>query len=112
MRGGAGGDPHGLRNSKRGCFMRFLQGMQAALSGSGWRALTALAPLLLACGCSSLNNTENGALVGGGVGAGLGALAGAAVHRPAVGAAIGAGAGALTGAAVGHSMDKSEEKAK
>jgi hypothetical protein len=83
--------------------------MQAA---RGWRSVATLAPLLVACGCSSMNNTEKGTLVGGGVGAGIGALAGAACHNPGVGAAIGAGAGALTGAVVGHSMDKSEEKAK
>lgn len=92
--------------------MRTRQGMQAALPGGSWRSVTALVPLLLACGCSSMNNTEKGALIGGAGGAGIGALAGAACHNPGVGAAIGAGAGVLTGAVVGHSIDKSEEKAK
>jgi hypothetical protein len=92
--------------------MRFRQGMQAGRFGGRLWSVAALAALLVACGCSSMNNTEKGAVVGGGVGAGVGALAGAACHNPGVGAAIGAGAGALTGAVVGHSMDKSEEKAK
>lgn len=74
--------------------------------------LAGVAPVLLVCGCSSMNNTETGAVAGGAVGAGIGALAGAACRNPGVGAAIGAGAGALTGALVGHSVDKSEEKAK
>jgi len=74
--------------------------------------LTRFAPLLLACGCSSMNHTETGALAGGAVGAGVGALAGAACHNPGAGAAIGAGAGAVTGGLIGHSMDKSEEKVK
>jgi outer membrane lipoprotein SlyB len=74
--------------------------------------VASIAPVLLACGCSSMNHTETGAVAGGAVGAGVGALAGAACHNPGVGAAIGAGAGALTGALVGHSMDKSEQQAK
>jgi Glycine zipper len=83
-----------------------------ALFAARKHVLAGLAPVLLACGCSSMNNTETGAVAGGAVGAGVGAIAGAACRNPGVGAAIGAGAGALTGALVGHSIDKSEEKAK
>lgn len=62
------------------------------------------------CGCSSMNNTERGALVGGGLGSGIGALAGAATGRPLAGALIGGGAGALLGGAVGNSEDRAEKR--
>jgi hypothetical protein len=70
----------------------------------------AVLPLLLACGCESLNHTENGALIGGGGGALLGTLIGGATGHAGVGAAIGAGAGALTGAAIGHAEDNHEKR--
>ncbi len=63
-------------------------------------------------GCSSMNNTESGALGGGVLGAGLGALVGAATGHAAAGAAIGAGAGAITGGLIGHSEDRAENKQK
>lgn len=69
-------------------------------------------PLVLMCGCSSMNHTEKGAVVGGALGTGVGAIAGAACRNPLAGAAIGAGAGALGGALVGNSVDKQEAKAK
>src|ERR1700682_2895199 len=65
-----------------------------------------------ACGCSSMNNTESGALGGGVLGAGLGALVGAATGHAAAGAAIGAGGGAGTGGLTGNSQDKVEAKHK
>ena len=49
----------------------------------------AVIPALLACGCSNLSHTENGALAGG---------------------AIGAGVGALSGGLIGNAVDKSEQK--
>jgi hypothetical protein len=69
-----------------------------------------LLPALLACGCSSLSNTENGALGGGAIGAGLGALVGHATGHTAAGALIGGAAGAVTGGVVGNAVDKSEER--
>jgi hypothetical protein len=77
-----------------------------------WITPTVIVTCLGPCGCSSMNKTETGAMVGGAAGAGIGALAGAACHNPGVAAAIGAGAGALTGAVVGHAADQTEEKAK
>lgn len=71
--------------------------------------------LLLATGCSTMNNTEGGALGGGIIGAGTGALVGAAVTRNPFGALIGAGIGGATGAAtgalIGHSQDNAQQKA-
>jgi len=63
-------------------------------------------------GCSSMNNTESGALGGGVLGAGLGALVGAATGHAAAGAAIGAGAGAVTGGLIGNSQDQAEARQK
>jgi outer membrane protein with glycine zipper len=71
----------------------------------------ALLPAVLVCGCSNLNNTENGALAGGGIGAATGALIGQATGHTAGGALIGAGVGALTGGLVGNAVDNSEKKA-
>jgi outer membrane lipoprotein SlyB len=73
---------------------------------------TAVLPVLLACGCSSLNNTENGALAGGALGAGTGALIGHATGHTGAGALIGAGVGALSGGLIGHAVDNSEKKAE
>ena len=74
-----------------------------------WLAGFAL-PVLLVSGCQSMNNTEKGALTGGGVGAVAGGLIGSATHHTGAGAAIGAVTGGLIGGAVGNDMDK--EKAK
>jgi hypothetical protein len=68
------------------------------------------AVLLLSCGCSTMNNTETGALAGGGIGALFGGLLGAACHAPLAGAAIGAGTGALIGGAAGASEDRHEQR--
>jgi hypothetical protein len=70
----------------------------------------ALLPAVLACGCSSLNHTENGALAGGAIGAGTGALIGNATGHTAGGALIGAGVGALTGGLIGNSADQADKK--
>ena len=65
---------------------------------------------MLACGCSTMSNTEKGVGAGGLIGAGTGALIGSATGHTGAGAAIGAGVGALSGGLVGHAIDKSEEK--
>jgi outer membrane lipoprotein SlyB len=70
-----------------------------------------LVPVLLACGCSSMSNTEAGAGTGGLIGAGTGALIGSATGHTGAGALIGAGVGALSGGLIGHSVDESEKKA-
>ncbi len=67
---------------------------------------------LLACGCSNLSHTENGALIGGGLGAATGALIGKATGHTAGGALIGAGVGALSSGLVGNAVEKSEQKAE
>ncbi len=78
------------------------------------KAKSWLGGLLLvgACGCNSMNNTEQGALGGGVLGAGAGALLGAATGHAAAGAAIGAGVGAVTGGLIGNSEDRAENRQK
>jgi outer membrane lipoprotein SlyB len=74
-----------------------------------WLGTTALTAVV-ACGCSSMNNTEKGVGVGAALGAGTGALLGAATHNAAAGAAIGAGVGAVAGGVVGHDVDQQEKQ--
>ena len=71
---------------------------------------SAVFPAVLACGCSSLSNTEKGVGAGGLIGAGTGALIGNATGHTGAGALIGAGVGALSGGLVGHAVDESEKK--
>jgi len=67
-------------------------------------------------GCSSMNNTTKGTLIGSGagaaVGAGVGALVGKNAKGTIIGAAIGTAVGAGTGAAIGHAMDKKAARLK
>jgi hypothetical protein len=71
----------------------------------------AVLPVLLACGCSSLTHTENGALAGGAIGAGTGALVGSTTGHTGGGALLGGAIGALSGGLIGSAVDKSERRA-
>jgi hypothetical protein len=64
--------------------------------------------LLVGCGCSTMNNTEKGAVTGGAIGAGGGALLGSAVHAPLAGALVGGTVGALVGGVAGSNADRAE----
>jgi outer membrane protein OmpA-like peptidoglycan-associated protein len=74
-----------------------------------------LSVAIILSGCSSLNNTSKGALIGTGGGAALGAALGALIGKDgkstAIGAAIGTAVGASVGAIVGKQMDKAAERA-
>ena len=61
-------------------------------------------------GCSSLNNTEKGAGIGGALGAGVGLAAGAATGNPRTGALVGGALGAGTGALIGNDVDRQEKR--
>ncbi len=78
-------------------------------------AVSVLSVALVLSGCSSLNNTAKGGLIGSGAGAALGAGIGALIGKDgkstAIGAAIGTAVGATTGAIIGKQMDKAAEKA-
>jgi hypothetical protein len=66
--------------------------------------------LAMFSGCASTpNNTESGALIGGGTGAAIGALADR--KRPLEGALIGGGVGTAAGALVGNAADQKQAAA-
>lgn len=69
---------------------------------------------IILSGCSSMNKTGQGSLLGGSAGAVVGAAAGALISKDgkgaAIGAAIGTAIGAGAGAAIGHKMDKKAEE--
>lgn len=66
--------------------------------------------LLTNSGCSTMNNTEAGALGGGLIGTVAGAFVGAATGHPLAGAAIGGAGGALVGGAVGNAEDRQDRR--
>ena len=71
----------------------------------------ALCALMVFSGCSTMNNTQTGALIGAGGGAALGAAIGAMAgggKGAGIGAAIGTAVGAGTGALIGNRMDKQQ----
>lgn len=75
--------------------------------------LSVLTAGMLFTGCSSMNNTGKGALVGGGGGGVLGAAIGGIIgggKGAAIGAAIGGTVGAGAGALIGRKMDKQAEE--
>ena len=76
-------------------------------------SISILTAAMMLTGCSSMNNTGKGALIGGGggaaVGAGIGALIGGG-KGAAIGRAIGAGVGAGAGALIGRKMDKQQQE--
>lgn len=77
------------------------------------RWLLGLLPgVVFATGCSSLSQTEAGAVGGGLLGAGAGALIGSATGHTGAGAAIGAGVGALAGGVTGNAVEQSENRTK
>jgi outer membrane protein OmpA-like peptidoglycan-associated protein len=63
-------------------------------------------------GCSSMNKTQKGAIIGTAGGAAAGAVVGRAAGNTAMGAIIGATVGGVTGAVIGHQMDKQAEELK
>lgn len=68
---------------------------------------------LIASGCSSMNKTQKGVLIGAGAGGAVGAGVGKAAGNTALGAIIGAAVGGATGGIIGRKMDKqAEEMAK
>lgn len=69
-----------------------------------------LSAALLLAGCSSLNRTAKGTIIGAGAGAVTGAVAGKYLGDTAKGAIIGAVVGGATGAIIGRRMDKQAEE--
>ena len=63
-------------------------------------------------GCSTMNKSQKGAVIGVGAGGALGALVGKLAGNTAVGALVGGAVGGTTGAIIGHHMDKQAEELK
>lgn len=72
--------------------------------------LVLLLAVLFLGGCSSLSNTEKGAIIGTGAGAAGGAAVGKAAGGTAEGAIIGAAVGGAAGAIIGSRMDTKAEE--
>ncbi|HEX3112036.1 MAG TPA: OmpA family protein [Candidatus Eisenbacteria bacterium] len=73
-------------------------------------AIAAALILLAGAGCSSMNKTQQGAVIGAGAGGVVGAVVGHAAGSTATGAIIGAAVGGAAGAIIGHQMDKQAEE--
>jgi uncharacterized protein YcfJ len=65
---------------------------------------------VLAVGCSNMNNTQKGAVVGGAGGTVVGAIVGKQLGNTGAGAAVGALTGMAAGALVGKSEDEAEAR--
>ena len=65
-----------------------------------------LCAALVMSGCSTMNNTAKGSMIGAAGGAALGLLVGHLAGNKAVGAAVGTAVGAGAGAVIGNRMDK------
>jgi outer membrane protein OmpA-like peptidoglycan-associated protein len=79
--------------------MRILRSARSSLAAL-------LAAVFLVGGCSSLSNTEQGAIIGAGAGGAAGAAIGKATDNTAEGAILGAVVGGAAGALIGQRMDK------
>lgn len=69
-----------------------------------------LSATLLMIGCSALNKTQKGAIIGTTGGGAAGAVIGRAAGNTALGAIIGAAVGGASGAIIGHQMDKQADE--
>lgn len=67
---------------------------------------------LAGVGCSKMNKTEKGAVIGGAAGAVIGGVIGKQAGNTAVGAILGAAIGGAAGAYIGNYMDKQTEEMK
>lgn len=65
-----------------------------------------LSSAFIFAGCSSMNKTQKGAVVGTAAGGTMGAVIGRTTGNTALGAIIGAAVGGATGAVIGNQMDK------
>jgi outer membrane protein OmpA-like peptidoglycan-associated protein len=63
-------------------------------------------------GCSSMNKTQKGAVIGAGAGGVIGGLIGKSAGNTALGAIIGGAVGGTAGALIGRRMDKQAEELK
>jgi outer membrane protein OmpA-like peptidoglycan-associated protein len=71
-----------------------------------WGLMVILSSAFIFAGCSSMNKTQKGAVVGTAAGGTMGAVIGRTTGNTALGAIIGAAVGGATGAVIGNQMDK------
>src|SRR5215470_16755660 len=76
------------------------------------RAAIAAVTLAATCGCSSMNKTEKGAVIGAAAGGTVGGVIGHATGSTARGAILGAVVGGAAGAIIGHQMDRQAAELK
>jgi outer membrane protein OmpA-like peptidoglycan-associated protein len=69
-----------------------------------------LSATLLMIGCSALNKTQKGAIIGTTAGGATGAVIGRAAGNTALGAIIGAAVGGASGAVIGNKMDEQADQ--
>lgn len=67
---------------------------------------------VLASGCSSMNRSQKGAVIGAAGGGAVGGIIGRSMGNTAMGAIIGAAVGGTAGAVIGKKMDKQAEEMK
>lgn len=67
---------------------------------------------ILASGCSSMNRSQKGAVIGAAGGGAIGGVIGRSMGNTAMGAIIGAAVGGTAGAVIGKKMDKQAEEMK
>ncbi|MGH7444972.1 MAG: OmpA family protein [Longimicrobiales bacterium] len=84
--------------------------MQTMLRKSAGVAMTVAILVPLAAGCSSLSQTQKGAIIGAAGGGAVGAAVGSAAGSTAKGAIIGAAVGGVAGAIIGRQMEKQAEE--
>lgn len=71
--------------------------------------IVVIGTVLMMIGCSSLNKTQKGAMIGTAAGGATGAVIGRVAGNTALGTIIGAALGGASGAVIGHKMDKQAE---
>lgn len=84
--------------------------MQTMLRTSAGTVLTLALLVPFAAGCSSLSQTQKGAVIGAAGGGAVGAVIGNATGSTARGAIIGAAVGGVAGAIIGRQMEKQAEE--
>lgn len=84
--------------------------MQTMLRKSAGVAMTVAILVPFAAGCSSLSQTQKGAIIGAAGGGAVGAAVGSAAGSTAKGAIIGAAVGGVAGAIIGRQMEKQAEE--
>ncbi len=71
-----------------------------------------IATAIFASGCSNMNKSQKGAVIGAGGGAVIGGVIGRALGNTAMGAIVGAAVGGTAGSIIGKKMDKQAEEMK